>query len=376
MKKKILIASVLKPVNDTRKYEKIGISLVRNLDCHVHIAGHYIHDFDWNKQGFTFHPIYKFSRISIGRVFAGLKFLLLLVKLKPDLIICETVELLFPSCIYKIFSKTKLLYDIRENYFRNFLYTNTFPPIARHALALYVRSLEWCTQPVVNGYILAEKIYKEQCVFVKNKYIILENKPRGELLKPYLKRPSSLKNKDSIKLIYSGTISEHYGIFEAVQLAESLNSLDRRFKLTIVGFSAKKNTLSKLLHIIKGKVFIQLIGGDKLVSHEKILFELSQADIGLISYRPNKSTEGRIPTKLYEYIALKLPYIINYDPMWEKITHLYQSGLIINYASYDGSSLINSIFENSFYSNTDLPPSYWEDEEHKLIHFARKYLKN
>ncbi|HEX8548424.1 MAG TPA: glycosyltransferase, partial [Cytophagaceae bacterium] len=88
----ILIASVLKPIDEVRMYKKIAQSIDRKTEFSVHIFS----------QGATspihptiqFHPMKPFTRLSFNRLFASWKCLILMVKLKPKLFMATTHELL------------------------------------------------------------------------------------------------------------------------------------------------------------------------------------------------------------------------------------------------------------------------------------------
>ena len=92
-KTRILIASVLKPVNDTRMFEKVGQSLAKLSETEIHIAGFKAKNLS-NASGIYFHPIFSFNRISFGRIQAQWNYYKLLLQLKPEVIIPNTFELL------------------------------------------------------------------------------------------------------------------------------------------------------------------------------------------------------------------------------------------------------------------------------------------
>ena len=100
-KRRLVLASVLKPVNDTRMYEKIGQSLADKTDFEIHIIGYPSLQPETDSNIF-FHPLQSFHRISWRRVFAPLQVLLLVRKVKPEVLIITTHELLIVSFINRI----------------------------------------------------------------------------------------------------------------------------------------------------------------------------------------------------------------------------------------------------------------------------------
>ena len=174
-KKKVVLASVLKPINDTRMFEKMGQSLAATNKYDVNIIGFQANK-TTSKSNIKFHPVFAFHRLSINRFFAGNKFYYQLKKIKPDLIIINTHELLWPAILYRLLYGSKVCYDVQENHFRNILFTDSFPLLVRPFLAAFVRTKEYLTYPFISHYFLAETYYSKELHFIGNDFTILENK--------------------------------------------------------------------------------------------------------------------------------------------------------------------------------------------------------
>ena len=231
------------------------------------------------------------------------------------LVIC-THELLWVVLIAKIFLRCPVVYDIRENYFRNILYTNSFPAILRVFIALYVRIKEWITIPAINNYFLAEAGYEKELTFVRNKKIILENKVKKILLPPARKWS---EDDHKIHLVFSGTLAPTTGIFVAIDLATKLHASEPNIRLHIVGFSPMQSVYHEIKDHIHDKRFILFNESREPVSHSDILRAIQNADFGVIAYPPNSSTENTIPTKLFEYLGYRLPvFLIDHAAWFER----------------------------------------------------------
>ena len=352
-KKIIVIASVLKPVNDSRNYEKTAISISKSGNYQVHLVGQKVLNTPMGSS-IIFNPLFSFSRLNIKRFFTSWVFLNYLFRLKPDLVIVTTFELLIPALLYKLIKGKKLIYDVQENYFRNLIYTNSFPFGIKHLLAIGVRTLEYLSSPFIDHYWLAEKNYEKEFSFTKNKHTILENKLLKSSVKPRHKRQDS-----TLQLLYTGTIAENYGIFEAVELAKKLHKLDSSIRLKIIGFAARKTVLKRLEKEIEGLDYISLNGGSTFVSHQEILSAIAETDFGLISYRPDKSTENCIPTKLYEQLAHKIPYLISPNPLWLELTNKYKAGIEVDFSNFDAEKVLKRIKEDIFYTSEPGEEIYW-----------------
>lgn len=310
MNKRILIASVLKPVNDARNYEKTGISLAK-AGYTVGLAGRKLSTSSVASHGIEFLPWFDFHRGQLKRLFAGLIFFFKAWRWNPGILIVTTWELLIPAFFLNVFRNIPVIYDVQENYFLNLKYSLVYPVWLRMPLAWYVRLIERFSNRWLKSHWLAERCYQEEISGLKN-ILILENKCR---------RPERL-NRPAFKnttYIYTGTISENYGIKKAIDfiLKEKLNMPD--LQLIIAGYAPQHSYYWELRDFYSGCGFIQWEGGDTLVPHTRICELIATAHAGIISYLPDPSTENCMPTKLYEYLGFGLNVILLSDnELWKK----------------------------------------------------------
>ncbi len=372
-KTRILIASLLKPVNDTRMFEKVGQSLEKLPNTEIHIAG-FSTNVVSNSPTISFHPIFSFKRLSLGRLTAQWKYYKLLLQLKPEVIIPNTYELLPVTLLYRIFYSVVILYDVRENYFANIRYQPTFPKALRRVLANAVRLVEKFSGPFITHFFLAEKAYAAELPFIKNKFTILENKFIAEDGVP-LKSEFLVKvPPTAIRFLYSGTISEIYGIWEAIELVSGLHKYNNAITLTIIGYCTQEETYENLIKVIHDRPFIWLIGGNDLVPHNLIVEQIRLANVGLLPYRLNRSTQNCLPTKLFEYLANGLPVIIPENNFWKEIVEKYKAGFSINYHDPQPENILNRLNSDSFYSGGIPADVFWTQEEAKLLHFFKENI--
>src|SRR5690606_5858672 len=117
---KTVIASVLKPVDDTRMYEKFGLSLQQTYRYEVNIIG-FISKNPPEDRDIGFYQIFNFSNSSCMRIFSSFRFEKYLFKIAPSLLIVTTFALLPIAILYKLFNhSTQLVYDVTEIYALNF----------------------------------------------------------------------------------------------------------------------------------------------------------------------------------------------------------------------------------------------------------------
>lgn len=365
-KKTIAIVSVLKPVTDSRNYEKIGLSISQTNKYEVNIIGFSAKNIP-KVENITFHPLFTFHRTNPIRLFSSWKIYKKLLKLKPELIIVNTHELLLVICLYKILFGTVILYDIQENYYRNIRFTSTYPPVLRTLLAWYVRAKEKLCGPCTDHYLLAERSYVRDLKFTSGKHTVVENKTNLSPLKH--------KTRHVTELLFSvtGTISENYGIFDAIDFIDRMHRIDDRAHLVIAGYCARKSTWKKVLKRTRDKAYISIRGGDRLLSHNQIIKIIETSDFVLLPYRLDRSIIRCIPTKIYECIALHTPMILRPNPLWLKLCTQFNACMPSNFIDED-EHFLTLILNRKYYTKGDTNLISWETEKIKLLQTIEKLL--
>ena len=361
-KRTIVIASVLKPVDDSRLYEKIGLSLAASGRYQVHLFG--IASGKSDHPDIRQHPSRPFRRLSLRRLFASWRLFFLTLRLKPDLLLIATHELLYVAMLVKMITGCRVIYDVQENYYWNILYTPAFPLLVKPFVALYVRSKEALTAPYVDHFLLAEKGYQQELKFPGSRSTVVENKVR--IPPDERKHPGRAGTGKTINLIFSGTLAETTGVFTAIDLAVKLHVIDDRFRLTIIGFCAQHTVLEKIRLLITPRPFIELIAGDSPLPHSEIFRHIKKSDFGMITYQINPSTMNSIPTKLYEYLGFRLPILlVNHKP-WVDFCLPYAAAVVFDSGNPDAGRMYEEMMHREFYT-TEPDLVYWESEEPKLL---------
>ncbi len=351
------------------------MSLARSGQYEVHIIG-YPSSTPIGEPNVHFYALARFKRISIGRIGARLKALQIIIKVKPELLIVTTHELLGVAILIRILFGSKIIYDILENYGRNILFTNAFPKLIRPVIAFFVRLKERAAAPFFSQFLLAEKCYANELAFIKNKFTVIENKCK--VPHDFHRKPT----KDFIDLVFTGTLSKRTGVFQGITIAKRLHSVEPKVRLNIIGFCAQPNEFQKIKNEISKDDFITLTGGNELVSHSSIMNAIATANFGIIYYPVSPHTENRIPTKLYEYLACLLPILLQNHTPWTELSGPFDATITINFEQPEIESILTQIATRSFYSNPslaqvreDLNPGQstisdtltWQSEEKKLL---------
>lgn len=353
---KILFASVLKPVDDIRIYHKLAKTAAELPYTQVHILG-YQSKAQPKSQTITFHPLFNFSRLGFQRLLAPILFLQYAFRIKPDLLIITTHELLWPALLYNLLYQRKIIYDVQENYFLNIRHTTAFPRFVRQIVAAYVKVKEQLAHPFIDHYLLAEKCYREQMPRLNQKATLLQNK--AIIIDPIKKQLYSQTEKT---FIYSGTISSNYGIFEAIRFIKELHDFGLPLKFKIIGFAAQPQVLKEVQAEIRNYPFISLIGGESPVPANEIQKHMASADFALLPYQLNKSTQGRIPTKFFEYAAFGLPMICSEAIQLDDLLEKYTAGFSIDFRHLKPGKIIALLNQELYYPSGIPTEVFWNQE--------------
>lgn len=360
-KKTIAIISVLKPLKDSRHFEKIALSIGQTNKYDINIIG-----FGTKKistyPNIRFFPLGKFSRLHPKRWFARLKILIILLKLKPKIIISNTHELLIVMIINKIIFGSKIIYDIQENYYRNIRYGQTFPKPLNWVISYLVRCKERVVLPILDRCFVAESSYLEEMPYLKSKSILLENK-----FKPYISSPKKpYTPQKSLVFAYTGTISVNYGIYDALKFIEKCQIYHADSLLIIHGYCADVILRKQLIKLCSKLNYVKMITDNEPIPHEDILNTLINSNYAILPYQLGPEIRNCIPTKLYECLALQVPVIIRNNPVWRNLCDPYNAALYTDFIDYKNFFPLKT---NPGHIYRRLPGEeiLWSSEEKKLL---------
>lgn len=356
-KSRIVIASVLKPADDVRAFEKMASTLVA-AGYEVYLIGMPAST-PITPPGVRFLELVPFSRLNWKRALAPLKVLQKVRKVKPEYLIVNTHELLIVSLLNRILFGVKILYDVQENYYQNIIWTHAFPSWLRRPLATWVRLKERLLTPFFHRVIFAEKCYRQEMKFMTKKSVVLENK---SVLPPtFSRRPEPGK----IVIAFTGTLAVSTGVFEAIELAEKLYEKRADIELHIVGSCPLPDVLAAIKNRCFGKSYIRLTAGKMQVGHDRILDLISRAHFGIISYPRSPHTANRIPTKLFEYASAKLPILLTDNPAWTALTDPISASIRVDFKSPDADRILDEMSNRKFYTGP-VNEFLWRSEETRL----------
>ena len=362
-KRRIVLASLLKPVDDSRMFEKFGVTLASGYEVHV------IGQRTENPVAATSvkqHPLPVMHRLSLRRLLVPFRILGLILDIKPALLIVTTPELLAIALCARMFTGTCVVYDVQENYAQNILHGSAWPAMLRPLFAVGVRTVEYASRLFVRHYILAEAEYAD-LRFARSCATLIENKVIQDTAQHHSTSHPVNRN-GTLHLVFSGTLADTTGVWDAINVARQLSQAGQQLKLTIIGYATKTLLQQQLRDCARDHTFIALIGIDKLVPHREILSTISHADFGVVSYPPNRSTWQSLPTKVFEYLGYRLPMLLIDNPKWIRYCEPYSAAVVFSRdaSKRDISALREQMHTQTFYTAPPLDV-YWSTEAPRLL---------
>lgn len=358
--KKIFIASVLKPVDDVRHYDKLACSLAKANKYQIFILGKGSEKKSRIKQ-ISFINSGNFSRISIRRLLVQLTFLKTLFQVNPHLVVITSIELLPIAAVMKLIFKYKLIFDVQEDYLSNIKHQTEYNPIAKAILIPAISSIQYIYHAAIDHYILAELSYKNSVRKTSINSTVLENKIVESRLNNDLNK---WNKKDNFKLIFSGTISNYSGIKKAIEIFDFIYLQIPNSYLKIIGVYHDQDIFEYLKHKQIQNRNIELFVDNKPIDHQLIVNAIKESHLGIISYIPNKTNENRIPTKLFEYSGYGLPYLIHDHPYWKNRANELGGAMTCDLLNFKTQTLMDQ-YENL--KNWTSEKSVWNEEERQLL---------
>ena len=364
----IVIASVLKPLKDARSYYRFGISMRETNKYLINIIG-FSTKKESDEKNIKFHSVYSGKRTGVSRLLVGWKFFLRISQIKPKLVIITTYELLPAAVLGKWILGYKLVYDLQENYALNLSQNKTMAGWKQGLAIRTVTFLESCARPFIDHYFFAEKVYQEEFPKI-NKQTVLENKYYGDLAGI---RSVNLQSKTKLRFLLSGTLTEVYGILEGIEWFKSIQTHFPEASLTVIGHVPMAKFGEKLKKTASDHKSIQIHVSDNPIPYSDILNAYEQTDIVLLPYHQVPSISPKIPSKLYESIALGKPCLFQTNPTWETICSGYPAGKGIDFSDLNHSKeKFEDFLAMDFFVHKPGEEVLWKSDEVAFLQLIEK----
>jgi hypothetical protein len=360
---KLTIASVLKPLKDPRAYYRFAKSLRETNKYSINIIGFsekYISD----ENEVTFSRIFCHKRNHPSRILAPIRFIWQLFKNPPRILIVTTFELLLAAVLGKLILKYKLIYDVQENYARNLNYNQTQKGIGLKLSLAYIKLNEKIAAYFIDQYLFAESCYVSELPLMRP-FLVLENK---SILNSNQKT-INLSTKKSLNFIISGTLTPAYGIEAGLKWFLAIEKFYPGSTLQLIGHVPMPTFRERLSRIAASNSSIQLQISELPIPYTEILEAYKLADCCIMPYQQLPSIAPKIPSKLYECLAMGIPVFFPQNPLWTALTEKSNGGREVDFFTDINpvAAFQQAISKPFFGKNPYYKELLWSEDEHKLI---------
>lgn len=296
------------------------------------------------------------------------------LNVKADLYHFHDPELLLCGVLLKLSGK-KVIFDVHENVRLSFKSKHWLPKFFVPVIELVYFLMERFCLLFFDALVFAEESYSKYYPAKINETVLNYPLP--------VKRFSSKKFSEDLKIIYVGGIHENRGIWQMLDLIEKLKQKGFKLHFDLVGQMWPANLRSNINDFLKDKKLEKEVKLHGRVDFKEVSDLIEKAHIGVSLIKPISNYKESLPTKIFEYMQHGLPVIANDFPLHKKYVELYNTGICIDINNIDMEvdkvvSLIKNkermkeMGENGV--NLTMDKWNWESQAEKLVHLYHKIL--
>jgi glycosyltransferase involved in cell wall biosynthesis len=357
----ILIASSLKPTQDTRAWGKLGISLRETNRYALNIIG-FSSKKEENLSNATFYSSFAKPGFALSRVVSMLRLVQILVRVRPKILICCTYEFLPVASFFKNIIGYRLVYDVQENYVANLDLNPLLSDSKKVKAAKLIRKME--ATNAVDLYFLAEQCYRKEMP-LKSPFLVLENRYQGQVSE---KSQMNFGQKKEFSFLISGTITPAFGVSEAIIWFIEILKKYPKSSLLIMGQVTLPYYQHALEKIAGNNPQITFQTSPFPVSHKAILNAYSEVDFALLPYQNHPAIRDKMPTKLFEAAALGVPVLVSPNPTWLDFLNNFEGGFPIDFLNVESAiTQFDQAKLQTFFSEKPSESILWQSQEQTFL---------
>lgn len=370
----ILQLSVLDPAIHTRIYYKIALSLAQ-AGFEVCVAGTDKVEVPKSlPQNIEIISLPTIPRSVTARLGRGWDLFKVAYRRRPDALMIHTPELLHIVVLYKIlFPKTKLFYDVLEDYEKNFRYHPFMRGSIKKIAAPFIRFWEKTLIRFFDAVFYAENCYDNMLGVAEQKKFLLLNHFTNKALSILPNQQPTLPQ--GPYMLCCGTLNRTWGVKKSLDLWTEFNAI-QPLHLIIAGFTYDEETLDMIENYVANSPYknrFTLVGGNKYVPYPTILYLIQHCSFGTGLYDLPPNIMGKTPTKFYEYLALEKPLLFTSDPYWNSLNQAWNLGIAVS--PTDKATDIWQQLQDFSHTKRDPKHYSWEEnEEIVLVDVLKKIL--
>ena len=362
---------------DTRIFQKEARSLAQAGFEVVIIARH-----DPTNQGMDNIEIVELPHPQgrLQRILGSLRLFYLALCSRANLYVFHDPELMFIGVLLKIFTRTRVIYDIHEDVHQQILAKEWLPQPTRSLVRTLYRVLERSCLPFTDALILSDKAYLKY--YLRYRTLTVLNYPLLSYAKLYGSRVVEGQSRPS--LVYAGSIRAIRGLYDMLELACHLKTSYPNILLRLVGPIASPAEESKVRDLVRSYEVgdnVDLLGR---VSYLEVHRQIARSDIGLVLLHPDPNYLDSLPTKLFEYMMMGKPVVVSDFPLWRQIVQDAECGFLVDPLNQEAVvQAVVQLLENSTLRQemgargraAVIRKYNWDSQGRKLVEFYQELLK-
>lgn len=313
MNMRVLVASSMHPVGDPRVFHKISVSLAKRYSVTLVAAGDGAKDL----HGVSVRPFRKKGGAILGRLRAWSEIIRLYRLTRPYVFHFHDPDLILLGLFLRYFARCKVVYDVHEDVPKTLLKRSWVPSLLKRPLAYLFDKFERMAARRFHANVVVVPSLQER--FKGANTVLVRNFP--PLSPDRQRRP--FDGTHPLRLIYVGSLTEVRGI---VTIIEALSRVKVQAELMLLGRFHSDLFRQRVEEQMKGRP-VKYLG---VVPLEQVPDHLAFADIGLCCLWPTPNHEHSLATKLFEYMAARLPIIASDFPLWREMIQDAGCGLCVD----------------------------------------------
>jgi glycosyltransferase involved in cell wall biosynthesis len=302
---------------DTRIFLKecSSLALVNNYNVNLIVADgkgdeikNDVHIYDMGKPGGRLSRVIKTTKLVLNKA----------IELDSDIYHFHDPELI-PTGMRLVKLGKRVIFDVHENIAEQIQWKSYLPrPLRLLLSAIYKLYERRFVKSLV--LILAENSYAEHFKKITKNYTIVLNMPQTGLLERFV-----TNNRDKVEFFYIGGISEIRGVYLLLDALSILRRGGITFKMHFVGSSYGVEINMEKYEEIKTDIIFH--GALELSEGYKIS---NNCMIGLSILKPIGNYVTSYSTKIFEYMAIKLPVITSNFPLYQEVVGKFNCGICVD----------------------------------------------
>lgn len=312
---KVCIVSPVHNSTDIRIFKKEAVSLLKlGYDVSVICKSD---DANLNKLlGIKVHTLNYTSRLT--RLFCIPKVLYLALKEKSDIYHIHNPDTLPVGLGLKLFRK-KVIYDTHENFREKILLRIWIHKSIRRFMANFI----FYSEKLFSYFFDATIVTQTEQLREYTRSLLIGNSPLISTKSDFRIKKS---NKEVIKLVYVGGISDDRGLRHMLKL-NSLMNIIKSTQLHLIGPPINSLTSDSLSEVISTSCNVVYHGS---LEQEAAFDIVKNSDFGLILLDDVADYRDTSPNKLFEYMMLGTPFIATEFPKWRNLLINEKAGFFIS----------------------------------------------